>query len=112
MTMGLLMTACGLSAVALTGCTDPTENARPVTIRNDTKQAVVLQLCDLFGCDHLNDRIDAGAATTENVSTDIDPYEFRVVDAASNLLGCLEIETNPLTTNPITVSSMRACRPS
>jgi hypothetical protein len=77
-----------------------------VTITNDLTQPVVLQLCDSFGCGHLNDRLLPGVEIAENVSTSLNPYNFLVVDDAGRELGCLQVATDPVPVDPVPVSSL------
>jgi hypothetical protein len=95
--------------LVVASCSDPTDEARPVTIRNDTSGAVVLRVCDSFGCNNLNDRLAPRAETLENVSTDENPYEILVVDASGKRAGCLEAATRPVPQVPIAVSAMTEC---
>jgi len=48
-----------LVGMGIASC-DPTEDARSITIRNDTAHTVVLQVCDSFTCNNLNDRLRPG----------------------------------------------------
>ena len=91
-------------------CSDPTEGSRAVSIRNDTSNAVVIRVCDSASCNNLNDRLNAGAETAENVSTAENPYEFLIVDSHGHRLGCLEVATRPVPQTPVAVSTMSACR--
>ena len=93
-------------AVALSGCSDPTEDSRGVIIRNDLPHSVVLKFCDSFGCDNLSDRIDPGEENPENVSVEFNPYAFLVVDPSGRAIGCLEVPTDPMPTAPVVISTL------
>jgi hypothetical protein len=102
---GWLMTV-PLIVMASSACSDPTEDARPVTIKNDTQQTIVLRVCDSFGCENLNDRLRPGQQVPENVSTSGNPYRFQVTDSAGHQLGCLPVDTSPVPSKAVLVSSM------
>lgn len=104
---GRLLSVPLIVVVAASACLDPTEDARPVTIKNDTQQTIVLRLCDSFECDNLNDRLRPGQQVPENVNTSENPYRFQVTDSAGQQLGCLAVDTNPVPTEMVPVSSMK-----
>jgi hypothetical protein len=96
-------------SIGVASC-DPTEDARAITIRNDTAHPVVLQVCDSFTCNNLNDRLRPGEDTPENVSVADNPYEFLVVNDHGKRLGCLEVATSPVPDKAVRVSRMTRCQ--
>jgi hypothetical protein len=97
-----------LVGIGIASC-DPTEDARSIMIRNDTAHPIVLQVCDSFTCNNLNDRLRPAEDNPENVSVDDNPYEFLVVNDNGKRLGCLEVPTSPVPDHAVRVSAITRC---
>jgi hypothetical protein len=80
-----------------------------ISVIDDLRAPVRLQICEHHDCNFLNDRVAPGGTVQENVDLSLNPYNFLVVDARTGrVLGCLHVATKPELAASIKVSSMTA----